>query len=82
VEFLKQVASMTGDYSNVPGAEQIELHRDREPYPISIPPPILETHRSDAGIGDSFQDTFIRMILGVASGFSADQHRELKNNRY
>jgi hypothetical protein len=40
VEFLKQVASMTGDYSNVPGAEQIELHRDREPYRKNINPRI------------------------------------------
>lgn len=40
VEFLKQVASMTGDYSNVPGAEQIELHRDREPFQKTIDPRI------------------------------------------
>lgn len=38
VAFLKKVASITGDYSNIPGAEQIEIHRDREPYSKTINP--------------------------------------------
>jgi len=40
VAFLKQVASITGDYSNIPGAEQIEIHRDREPYMKTIDPKV------------------------------------------